>query len=254
MTAQPPQEQAGHELRMSLMEHLDELRYRLVRAFGGLAVGTIIGLFIAGNIFAFLLTPYCQLAQATNECRLQTLGPTEGVVAYFRVALTVGGMLAIPIMTYQVLMFVVPGLTPRERRYIFISIPAITLLFIVGVAFAWFVLMPPALGFLQEFQPTLFKPEWTADLYLSFITALLFWMGVAFQTPLIFFILALLGMVSARVLVRNWRIAIVGASIAAAMITPTIDPVNMFLVMAPLLALYLLSILLVMIGRRFSGV
>ncbi|PJF33401.1 MAG: twin-arginine translocase subunit TatC, partial [Phototrophicales bacterium] len=122
------------------------------------------------------------------------------------------------------------------------------------VLFSWFVLMPPALGFLEGFQPTIFEPEWTADLYLSFVTSLIFWMGVAFQTPLVFFLVSLLGLVSARTLITQWRIAVIGASIAAALITPTIDPVNMFLVMAPLLTLYALSIILVYIGRKISGI
>jgi sec-independent protein translocase protein TatC len=239
------------ELRMSLLDHLDELRVRFTRAFLALAVGTIIGVLLAGSAFEILLTPYCQL-DASADCRLQTLGPTEGVVAYFRVALTIGAMLAIPYMTYQLLMFVLPGLERHEKRLILLSLPPITLLFIVGVLFAWFLLMPPALGFLQEFQPTLFKPEWTADLYLSFITALIFWMGVAFETPLVFFVLSILGFVRAGTLVRQWRVAVVGASIAAALITPTVDPVNMFLVMAPLLGLYVISIGLVAIGQRLN--
>lgn len=240
------------ELRMSLLDHLDELRVRFTRAFIALVVGTIIGVVVAGGVFELLLAPYCQLG-VSADCRLQTLGPTEGVVAYFRVSLTVGAMLAIPYMTYQLMMFVLPGLERHEKRLILLSLPAITLLFIVGVLFAWFLLMPPALGFLQEFQPTLFKPEWTADLYLSFITALVFWMGVAFETPLVFFVLSVLGFVRAGGLVRNWRIAVVGASVAAAMITPTVDPVNMFLVMAPLLGLYVISIALVAIGQRLNA-
>jgi len=124
----------------------------------------------------------------------------------------------------------------------------------VGAFFAWAVLIPPALTFLEGFQADLFRPEWTADAYFGFITALIFWMGVAFETPLIFFVLSLLGLVGSRAMLRNWRIAIVGASIAAAFITPTIDPVNMFLVMGPLLALYLSSVVLVFFGRRMSGV
>jgi sec-independent protein translocase protein TatC len=123
----------------------------------------------------------------------------------------------------------------------------------VGALFAWFILVPPALGFLRDFQPTLFKPEWTADLYLSFVTSLIFWMGVAFETPLVFFVLAFLGIVSPMALIYNWRIAIVGAAVAAALITPTIDPVNMALVMGPLLTLYVISIILVAIGNRMGG-
>lgn len=240
-----PEEEAGGP-RMGFFEHLNELRQRLFKAMISLVIGTVIGIAVATPVLEYLVSPYGE--------RLQTLGPTESVVSYFRVSLLIGGIFAIPVMTYQVLMFVVPGLTRRERRMLLLSLPAITLLFLVGVAFAWFILVPPALDFLQNFQTQIYSPEWTADQYLGFVTALLFWMGVAFETPLVFFVLALLGLVSAGTLVRNWRVAIVGASVAAAMITPTIDPVNMFLVMGPLLTLYLLSIFLVIVGRRIARV
>lgn len=244
----------GHGARMGLFEHLEELRYRVVRAGLALIIGTGIGLVISTNVLEFLVKPYCDLVESLENCRLVSLGPTGSVVAYFRVSLTVGGIIAIPVITYQLMMFVLPALTRKEKRMVFLSLPAITALFLVGVSFAWFILMPPALGFLEGFQPTLFKPEWTADLYLSFVTALVFWMGVAFETPLVFFVLALLGFVEAGTLIRNWRVAVVGASVAAALITPTIDPVNMFLVMGPLLALYAISILLVILGRRITRV
>ncbi len=236
------------------MENVRELRTRFFRAMIGLVLGTTIGFFLAGPVLEALKGPYCRVVPAGESCTLVTLGPTSGIVVYFRVALMIGAILAIPIITYQILMFVLPGLTQKERRFVLWSIPPVSVLFIVGAIFAWVVLMPPALGFLQGFQPTIFKPEWTADLYLSFVTSLIFWMGVAFETPLIFFILSLMGIVDSGALIRNWRFAVVGASIAAAVITPTIDPVNMILVMGPLLALYVLSIILVSIGRRMSGV
>jgi len=242
----------GHQARMGLFEHLDELRVRVLRGLLALVLATVIGLFFAGNLFELLLEPYCRVA-SLQDCRLQTLGPTEAVVAYFRVALMAGGVVAVPAITHQILMFVLPGLTRRERTYVLLAIPAIAILFVVGALFAWLILMPPALGFLESFQPTIFKPDWTADLYLSFVTALVFWMGVAFEAPLVFFVLALLGVVRASGLARNWRIAVVAASILAALITPTIDPVNMFLVMGPLLGLYLVSIGLVAIGTRLGG-
>lgn len=241
----------GHALRMSFFEHLNELRKRVTWILLTFVATTLVGIFLAGKVFEYLLVPYCMIHEV-QDCRLQTLGPTEGIIAYFRVALLVGAVLAVPITTYHVLAFMLPGLTKSERRYVLLSVPFIALLFIVGVMFSWFILMPPALGFLQGFQPTLFKPEWTADLYLSFVTALLFWMGVAFESPLVFFILSVLGFVNARMLAKNWRLAVVGSSIAAAFITPTIDPVNMFLVMAPLLVLYFLSIGLVAIGQRLA--
>ena len=234
----------GDGARMGFFEHLDELRQRLFKAVLALVLGTIVGVLVAAPVLEYLQQPYGR--------PFTVLGPTGGVVAYFRVSLLVGGILAIPVMTYQLLAFILPGLKTKEKRILLFSIPPISFLFLVGVAFAWGILIPPALGFLEGFQPQLFKPEWTPDLYLGFVTSLLFWMGVAFETPLVFFVLSILGMITAPVLVKNWRIAVVGASVAAAVITPTVDPVNMMLVMGPLMALYVLSILLVMIGSRMN--
>lgn len=257
---------------MGLFDHLDELRRRLTRAGIALVIGTLIGITVSGMALDYLRGPYCHIVEenivqqaeragveadsvivvAGNDCKLVTLGPTGGVVAYFRVGLLIGGILSIPVITYQLLMFVFPGLTRKEKRTVLLALPAIFILFLIGVAFAWFILTPPALGFLENFQPDLFRSEWTADLYLSFITALIFWMGVAFQTPLVFFVLGLLGLVTPGALIRNWRLAVIGAAVAAALITPTIDPVNMFLVMGPLLVLYSLSIVLVYLARRIA--
>jgi sec-independent protein translocase protein TatC len=234
----------GDQFRMSLFDHLNELRRRVFRAVIGLVIGVAIALPLTSTVLIELQKPYGR--------EFTALGPTDSVIAYFRVALLIGAILSIPVTTYQILMFILPGLTNKEKRYLLTTLPAITILFLIGAAFSWFVLVPPALGFLEGFQPTIFKPEWTADLYLSFVTALIFWMGVAFQTPLIFFILSLMGLVTAGVLLRQWRIAIVGAAVAAALITPTIDPVNMGLVMGPLLILYALSMVLVAIGQRFA--
>ncbi|MBZ0297757.1 MAG: twin-arginine translocase subunit TatC [Anaerolineae bacterium] len=273
-TEEQIEDEDGNGARMGLFEHLDELRYRLVRAAGALVIGTIIGVIFAAPALEFLTRPYCEAveeniiveanpenpdADATvlvdsRDCRLVSLGPTGAVVAYFRVSLLLGAIIAIPIITYQLLMFILPGLTRKEKRIVLSSIPAVTALFLIGVAFSWFVLMRPALGFLEGFQPTLFRPEWTSDLYLSFVTSLIFWMGVAFETPLVFFVLGLIGVVSVGPLIHNWRIAVIAASIAAALITPTIDPVNMMLVMGPLMVLYLLSILLVFIARRIARI
>jgi sec-independent protein translocase protein TatC len=234
----------GEGARMGFWDHLEELRQRLFKAVLALVLGTVVGIIFATPVLEFLQEPYGE--------QFTVLGPTGGVVAYFRVSLLVGAMIAIPVITYQLLAFILPGLTSKEKRFLILSIPPITILFLVGVAFAWFVLIPPALDFLKNFQSNLFKAEWTADLYLGFVTSLLFWMGVAFETPLVFFVLSILGMVTPRPLLKNWRIAIVGAAAASAVITPTVDPVNMMLVMGPLLVLYLFSIILVVIGTRMN--
>lgn len=243
----PPVNEAedDNQLRMSLLGHLDELRRRLVKVAIAFVLAGVVGLLIAEPVLQFLKQPY-----GTNQ--FITLGPTDSVVAYFRVVLMVAGILAVPVITYQALMFIVPGLTDRERRYVLYSIPFVTLLFVTGVVFTWALLIPPAIGFFNNFMPELFVAQWTADRYLGFVTALLFWMGVAFETPLIAFVLSILGILTPVVLIKQWRLAIIGAAVAAALITPTVDPMNMMLVMGPLIALYALSIVLTGIGARFA--
>jgi len=203
-------------------------------------------------VLEYLIEPYASL-YPEGERELIVLGPTGGITVYLRVALLAGGVIAVPMITYQLLLFILPGLTRKERRYVFWSFPAIVGLFVGGVLFAWFILIPPAIHFLEGFQGDIFRPSWAAGQYLGFITSLLFWMGVAFEVPLVFFILAVLGLVEAKTLLRNWRGAVVATAVAAALITPTVDPVNMFLVMGPLLGLYVASIGLVAIGRRIGG-
>lgn len=243
----PTFEEDGHGARMGFFDHLNELRMRITRAFLGIIVGTLIGALVAEPVLAYMGRPYLGV---TGEKQFLIIDVTGSVVAYFRVALLVGAILAVPIVTYQLLMFVLPALTSRERRFVLMAMPAVFLLFLLGVLFAWFVMIPPALGFLEGFQTEIFRAEWEASRYINFVTTLLFWMGVAFETPLVLFVVSLIGLVTAKPLIQNWRLAVVIAAVAAAMITPTIDPVNMALVMGPLMVLYMISILLVFIGSR----
>jgi sec-independent protein translocase protein TatC len=228
------------EAAMSILEHLRELRSRLLKATVALAVTTLLTSYFAGDIIKFLIQPYGN--------KLQTLGPTENVITYFRVALLSGAALAMPVIVYQILAFVIPGLTRAERRWLYISVPFTTLLFIIGILFAWLVMVPSAVGFLANFRPDLFLNEWTAKEYISFVVSVAFWIGVSFQTPLVTFILAKVGLVTPGFLARNWRFAVVVIAVVAAVITPTVDPFNMALLMLPLLGLYVLSIVLAMLA------
>ncbi len=222
--------------QMTLLEHLEELRERLIKSAIAVLVGTLLATAFAKWILELLIAPYGQ--------KLQVLGPTEGISIYFRVALTAGLVLAMPVLVYQFLMFVLPGLEENEKRYVWLGVPAATILFLAGVAFAWFILIPTAIGFLSSWQTDIFIQEWQSQKYIPFVTSLVFWIGLSFETPLILFIMAKVGLVTPQFLLRQWRFAIVIISIMAAMITPTIDPFNMALVMLPLMALYGVSILL----------
>lgn len=222
---------------MGVFEHFDELRARLMRTLIAIVIATLLSAIFTGQIITYLAGPY--------DGDLIILTPTGSVVMYFRVALMAGGILSIPYVTYQLFMFILPGLTRQEKRWVYMAIPATTLFFMIGVAFAWFVMVPNALFFLQTFQDDVFTDQWTAQEYFSFLTAVLFWIGVAFEMPIVFFVLGRLGVVNHRQLIEQWRLAVVIITIAAALITPTVDPFNMLLVMGPLLVLYALSIVLV---------
>jgi sec-independent protein translocase protein TatC len=222
------------ETPMTLLDHLNELRMRLFRSIIALMMGVIFSSVFTGSILKYLIRPY--------GTQLQVLGPTESVVIYFRVALLSGAIMVIPYITLQLFLFVAPGLTRKEKRWIYLALPATTALFLTGVAFAWFIMVPTALNFLRDFQGDVFRPEWTAERYIAFLTSLLFWIGVAFEMPVVVFVLARLGLLGPRPLARNWRLAVVFMTIVAALITPTVDPFNMLLVTAPLILLYLISI------------
>ncbi len=222
--------------QMTLLSHLEELRDRLVKVAVAVFITTVISAIFTPQILKFLISPYGE--------KLQVLGPTEGIAVYFRVALTSGLVLAMPVLIYQFLMFILPGLEEKEKRYVYWGVPAATGLFLIGVAFAWFILAPSAIGFLSSFMPDVFSQEWQSKKYIPFVTSIVFWIGLSFETPLIIFIMAKLDLVTPQFLLKQWRFAFVIIAIAAAMITPTVDPFNMALVMLPLIVLYSISILL----------
>jgi sec-independent protein translocase protein TatC len=227
---------------MSLIDHFEELRDRLIRSFVVVIAATFIVATFTDQLLKFLLTPYGEAVIITR--------PTEGISIYFRVAIIGGLVVAMPYLIYHVIMFIVPGLEEYEWNYIKLGVPVATFLFLIGVSFAWFILLPTAINFLKYWQVEIFKPLWQADEYIPFVTSLVFWIGVSFETPLIIFIMAKVGIVTPRFLAQQWRFAVVIIAIIAAMITPTVDPFNMTLVMAPLMILYGLSIILAYVAYR----
>ncbi|MDX1663502.1 MAG: twin-arginine translocase subunit TatC, partial [Candidatus Promineifilaceae bacterium] len=216
---------------MHILAHLDELRRRLTWVVIGLAIATAVSFAFARPLLEFLIAPYGE--------QLQAIRPTETIETYFKVALVSGGILSMPWILYQVWQFIAPGLEPQERRFVYIFIPSGFLLFMMGIAFSWFILLPAAIDFLANFMPTIFVVEWTAGEFIGFETTFLFWMGVSFELPLIVYLLARVGVVNAATLRQNWRVAIVGVAVLAAAVTPSIDPLTMLLTMVPLLLLYI---------------
>lgn len=233
---------------MSIISHLNELRVRLTYAGIGILIATAFSFLFAERLLEFLLQPYA--ASSPSGASLQTLRPTEGIETYFKVSLLAGVVLSMPIILFQFWRFVEPGLHKHEKRYIYVFIPSSLLLFGLGLAFAWYVLAPAAIYFLANFMPEVFRTEWTGQEYISFVTRLLLWIGVAFQLPVIVYVIARVGLITPATLRNQWRVAVVAIAVLAAIITPSIDPVTMLLTMAPLVVLYLLSIGLAAIGQR----
>ncbi len=227
----------GEAAVMPLMEHLKELRTRLIRAFIALFITTAISFAFAKQVFVILLAPL-------GEGTVQALRPTESLGNYMKVALLCGIILAMPFLVYQIGRFLAPGLTKNEKRYLFLLVPGATLCFVTGVAFAYFIMLPAAIPFLQGFLSDIVEQNWAIGEYLSFVTSLLFWIGVAFELPLFVYFLAKLGVIDAQTLSKNRKYALIAIAVLAAVITPTVDPLNMALVMGPLIVLYEIGILL----------
>jgi sec-independent protein translocase protein TatC len=165
-----------------------------------------------------------------------------------RVALLGGFALAFPYIALEIWMFIAPGISRRSRLFSLVAIPIATLFFLGGMAFAFYVMMPTALPFLLNFAGITTIPRPSS--YIKFVTGIMFWLGVAFEFPLVVYLLAGLGIVNAKMLSDQWRLAIVVIALIAAAITPTVDPVNMALVMGPMIVLYFLSIGLAKIAQR----
>jgi len=239
--------------QMTLMEHLIELRTRLVWVCGTLVVTTVIALFFYNDLVSFVTSTAREMG-----IQLQILNPLDSVGIILKVSFTAGTALAMPMIIYQLIAFMAPGLYPNEKRNVILTLPAILVLFAIGAAFAFFVLLPVAVGFLSTVL-TGFDPNWAADHYLNFVTRLVFWIGVAFEMPLVIALLARMGLVSGQALLRVWRQAFVVIAIVAAAITPTVDPVNMTIVMVPLIVLFFGSVGLAYllytprVPRDFSG-
>jgi sec-independent protein translocase protein TatC len=236
----PPDTPALDESKMTLMEHLVELRVRLMWVVGSLLVATLLSMVFVVPILEFITQPLL----ASGGQAPQALGPTDSIGVFFKVSFTMGTALALPMIIYQAIAFMAPGLYPHEKRAIYLMLPGVLVLFVIGAAFAYFMLLPAAVGFLQNFLGTVISQDWSIDRYIGFVTRLVFWIGVSFELPLVMAVLARTGLVSGKQLLHYWRHALIIVAIAAAAITPTVDPVNMTLVMGPLMVLYFLSVLL----------
>ena len=223
---------------LTLAEHLEELRHRLGLCLAVLLVAVAIAFTQADRLLGWLQQP-----AITALPRFAYFSPTEPLLAYIRLAVLGGLILAMPVFLWQVWGFVRTGLTARERMLGLAFVGWGSVQFLAGVAFAYYWLLPASLHFLLGIGRHRLEPMVSVDAYLSFVTTLIGWCGVVFELPVVLFILAKVGVVTSEWLRQQRAYAILVLVIIAAVITPTTDPVNLLLMTAPLVFLYECSIL-----------
>lgn len=241
---------ANSQRTMSFWEHLAELRWRLFICALALVAGAGVAYVARLWIYGLLVEP---LLRAAPGIKLNYFSPVEPFFVYMRLALFGGVVLASPVVLYQLWAFIAPALTRRERRLAAPVVPLILLLFICGVLFVYFVLLPFSLQFLLGLAPVQAEPELSQERYFGFITALCLAGGILFELPAALGLLGWLGLVNARWLWQRTGHALVVLMIVAAIITPTGDAFTMLVFTAPLMALYLLSIGVVWGIQRRGG-
>jgi sec-independent protein translocase protein TatC len=233
--------------RMTFLEHLDELRVRLMHCLAALVVGTLVCWGFHERIFHFLTQP---LRNAYPAVKFITTGPSEAFMMYMKMSFFVGIFLVAPYLLYQVWAFIAPGLYAHEKAYAVPFILMGSVFFLMGGGFGHFFLFPVTFKFLYEFAGTdmTFLPK--VDEYFEFYSWFLLGLGLVFQLPVIIFVLARIGLVTPGFLLRKTKFAILAAFVIAAIITPTPDVVNQTALAVPIIALYLLGVLVAwMFGR-----
>ncbi len=226
----------------ALLPHLAAFRRHLLRAAAVFLLATLAAFAVAPRFLDFLARPIGGIGN------LQAIEVTEPVAVFMRVALLLGFAVSLPYIYLELFLFIAPGLRPWARRIGLLGFPLVLVFFLAGMAFAYFLMLPTALPFLLNFMGIHTVPR--PDSYIRFVTSLLFWTGLSFEFPLVIYLLATFGIVRAETLQKHWREAIVAIAVLAAVITPTVDPVNMLLVMAPLTGLYFLGVLLAKVAER----
>ncbi len=227
---------------MTLWQHLGELRKRLLYAVIGMVIGIVISLIVSDYTLELLAKPVGGFES------LLSIEVTENIGVFMRVTLLGGFIISLPFTLLQIYLFISPALKIKERRWILRAVPLAFFLFLIGAGFAYLVMLPAAIPVLIQFKGPEVLPKWKD--YVSFVTSMIFWAGISFEMPLVAFVLSKFGIISAKQLLRGWRVAIIMIAVAAAVITPTGDPINMALLMVPLLLLYGLSILLAALARK----
>ena len=231
--------------RMTFLEHLDELRRRIMHSVIAVVVTFLVSWIFRETIFDFLSIPIKQVVE-----KLVVIKPTEPFTIYLKVSFVAAIFLAIPYILFQVWLFIAPGLYRKEKSYALPFLLASTVLFVLGGMFAYYVVLPPALSFLLLEFGSSFEHVISAVEFFDFEMLIIIGMGVIFQLPVLVAFLSIFGLITPRFLWKNFRYAVLIITIIAAVVSPTTDPFNLFLWSGPMVILYTISIGISWIFKR----
>ncbi len=234
------------EKEMTFLEHLEELRWRIIYSLIGLLVGGI----VCWIFVDFLVDKILLLPARHSGVQLQNLKPFGQLMLYFEVAMVGGAILSLPNIFYQLWKFISPALRKNERKYISVIVAFSTLCFLIGVVFAYFVMLPLSLKFAAQFGSAEIKNVFAIDEYMNIIISIMLGSGLVFELPMISFFLTKIGILTPAFMKKYRRHAIVIIFIAAAFLTPGTDPVSQLILAAPLVLLYEISIIISKFARK----
>lgn len=236
------------EKEMTFLEHLEELRWRIIYSIIGIVVGTIVAwIFIDFLVDVVLLKP-----AKDSGAMLQNLRPFGQLFLYMQIAIMVGMIISIPNIFYQFWQFISPALRKKEKRYIFWIVAFSSICFLAGIAFAYFAMLPLTLQFATQFGSESIKNEFAIDEYMSIIISVMLAAGFVFELPMISFFLSKLGILKPSLMRKYRRHSIVVIMILAAFLTPGADPVSQLVLAVPLVVLYEISIFISKISQKKS--
>jgi sec-independent protein translocase protein TatC len=229
---------------MTLQEHLEELRDRILHSALAVAAAFVLGILLSRRLLS-------QIAEQANvEGGLDIQSPTDTITIYFKIAMYIAIAITSPVLVYEFVAFMAPGLTKREKRILYTSLPFVSILLVGGASYAYFFAAPRALDFLKGFGEGIFSWDPDGNQVINFYLTLMIGLGFSFQLPVIMFILARMRIIGPKKMAQYRRFAFIGILILSAIITPSTDPINMGVVALPLVLLYEVGIWL---ARAFGA-
>jgi sec-independent protein translocase protein TatC len=250
-----PRDPEGPGGSMSFFDHLVELRKRLISSVLAIGIGMVLGLLVSKRLISFVIAPMLTALRTNHlDDKLYYTNPAGYISLYISLGLYIGIVLAMPWVLYQIWLFVAPGLYKHERKAVLSFIVSAMFLFLCGIAFGYYVMLPQVLTYIIGFaNDGPIRPLISINEYFSLTLAVLVGLGVIFELPVVVFILSLFGIVTPKFLLKNFRYAMLLITVAAAIVTPTPDATTMLIFMAPMVGLYFVGVLVsyvVLRGKR----